>query len=112
MVSEVIPLNLTVNYESQTGAAVVSIDSTAVFMVFSITLQLMTISEIAVVVGNLLSSNQFLIPHQNSFSLCTEEMVSAYFNRTFFCAPSSLRTSHNFTVLNLKRDEIYKTVSW
>ena len=65
MASEIIPLNLTVNYESQTGTAVVSIDSTAVFMVFSITLQLVTNSEVAVFLGDLLSNNQSLIPRQN-----------------------------------------------
>ena len=109
MVSEIIPLNLTVNYEGHTGAALVTIDSTALFMVLSVTLQLVTNSEVAVVHGDFLRNNQFLIPHQNSFRLCAA--VTYYFNKTFDCTPSALITSHNLTVLNLKQDEVYETVS-
>ena len=107
MISEAIAFNMTVDYQTHTQP-VISVSSTLTLTVFSVTLTMLTNTEITVFLNDFHTATlQQVFPLQNSISrVCVLKDLSSHLNKTFICPFGTPRVSHNITVFGLRRDDI------
>ena len=109
MISEAIAFNMTVDYQTHTQP-VISVSSTLTLTVFSVTLTMLTNTEITVFLNDFhTATQQKVFPLKNSISrVCVWKDFSSHLNKTFICPFGTPRVSHNITVFGLRRDNINK----
>lgn len=94
-------INMTIDYKSNSAAALISLDSTLLFAVLSVTIKLVIENDIAVVL-NEQSSALAHSPVQNLGKFCFESVIEHSSNRAFFCPSTAFRATLNLTALGLK----------
>ena len=101
MDSASVSANMTVHFKGSDEASVL-IDSTSLFMVFSVTFTLLAHVEFIVLINNM--GLPFSHQQQNKQRVCTERYISSFPNRTFICPHILPNTFQNIAAFGLKED--------
>ena len=109
MGSQSIFANMTTYFQSDSQAAIL-VESSSFFMVFSMTITLLTHKDITTVIMDFDYFRMIPQPLQDISKICVEKNVSSYHNKTFFCPYSTPGKSHLLHVLGLPEGTSY-TVS-
>ena len=87
------------------GLSTISIDGTVVFIVFSVTLNVLTHSDITVALSDIKTS-EYLTNYQlqHPRRICVERDINSYPNKTYFCPYTDSRKTQTLIVWNSKHN--------